>query len=271
MVEEPSPDKPSNDQPSTLDRMSFAQKLLSAAAGQWGHSEQGNLMGILRAWMKMIEDELREKQKTILEIFSRLDMHDDEIAKRVKSVDYQSLLKKAFRNWSGTESAKKQEYIRNILCNAAATTLVSDDVVSLFIEWLQTYSEFHFAVIGEIYRNPGSTRAEIWENLGRGAVREDSADADLFKLLIRDLSTGSIIRQHRDTDGAGNFMARQRARTTRRNVGQRTLKSAFDDTEEYSLTALGDQFVHYAMTELTIKLTYEPSFSDLAGQPNGMQ
>ena len=48
MVEDPSPGIPSNDQPSTVDRMSFAQKLLSAAAGQWGHSDQSNLMGILR-------------------------------------------------------------------------------------------------------------------------------------------------------------------------------------------------------------------------------
>jgi hypothetical protein len=180
-------------------------------------------------------------------------------------------LKKAFRNWSGTESAKKQEYIRNILCNAAATTIVSDDVVSLFIEWLQTYSEFHFAVIGEIYRSPGSTRGEIWENLGREAVRENSADADLFKLLIRDLSTGGIIRQHRETDGAGNFIARQRARTTRRSMVSRTLKSAFDDTEEYFLTALGDQFVHYAMTELTVKISYQSAAADGAAQTPGLQ
>ena len=128
----------------------------------------------------MLEDEIREKQKTILEIFSRLNMHEEAIAQRVKSGEYQSLMKKAFRNWSGTESAKKQEYIRNILCNAAGASIVNDDVISLFIEWLQTYSEFHFAVIGEIYRNPGSTRLEIWDNLGKGEVREDSAEADLL-------------------------------------------------------------------------------------------
>src|ERR1700733_1478977 len=187
------------------EHLSFADQFLSAVGGQWGHGEQSSLWAILRAWMKMLEDEIREKQKTILEIFSRLNMHEEAIAQRVKSAEYQSLMKKAFRNWSGTESAKKQEYIRNILCNAAGPSIVSDDVVSLFIEWLQTYSEFHFAVIGEIYRNPGSTRSEIWENLGKGEVREDSAEADLFKLLIRDLSTGGIIRQRRDTDNAGNF------------------------------------------------------------------
>jgi hypothetical protein len=217
-------------------RMSFADALFAAAAGQWSDNEQSSVMAMLRAWMKMIEDELREKQRTI--IFARLNVHDEEINRRVKSSEYQSLLRKAFRNWSGAESTKKQEYIRNILCNAAATRIVSDDVVSLFIEWLQSYSEFHFAVIGELYHHPGSTRGEIWDNLGRGEVREDSADADLFKLLVQDLSTGGIIRQHRETDYQGNFLAKRRVKPAGRGNAP-VMKSAFDDTESYELTALG--------------------------------
>lgn len=229
---------------------------VSAAAGFWSEADQERAMDALRAWVKMLEDELREKQRTVLEIVSRLDMHDEEISNRVKSEEYQQLLKKAFRNWSGTESRKKQEYVRNILLNAAVTKIVSDDVVSLFIEWLQRYSEFHFAVIGEIYRQPGFTRGEIWEQLGKGVARENSAEADLFKLLIRDLSTGGIIRQHRDTDYAGNFIPRQKAQQRNQRAGK-ALKSAFDDAEEYELTALGSQFVHYAMSELSTKITHE--------------
>ncbi len=228
-------------------------------------------MSVLRAWMRMIEDELREKQKTIVDIFTRLDVHKEEIAQRIKSAEFQSLLRKAFRNWSGTESEKKQEYIRNILSNAASVRLVSDDVVSLFIEWLHTYSEFHFAVIGELYQNPGSTRGEIWESLGRGEVREDSADADLFKLLVRDLSTGGIIRQHRETDYHGNFIAKRRPQPTSRGRGVRQLKSAFDDTEAYELTALGSQFVHYAMNELTTKIAYRPDHGGASTSPAGLQ
>jgi hypothetical protein len=249
------------------ERLSFAERLFNAAGGQWNESDQSSVMAVLRAWMKMIEDELKEKQRTIVSIFARLDVHREEIADRIKSAEFRSLLRKAFRNWAGAESEKKQEYIRNILSNAAATKIVSDDVVSLFIEWLQRYSEFHFAVIGELYRNPGSTRGEIWDNLGRGEVREDSADADLFKLLIRDLSTGGIIRQHRDTDYQGNFIAKQRSRLAARGRGMRTMKSAFDDTESYELTALGAQFVHYAMTELTIKIEYEQRGSGAATNP----
>lgn len=89
-------------------------------------------------------------------------MHDEEIAQRVQSKEYQSLLKKAFRQWAGTESQTKQEYIRNILSNAAATKIVDDDVIKLFIDWLATYSEFHFAVIGEIYQKTQEVRAEIF-------------------------------------------------------------------------------------------------------------
>jgi hypothetical protein len=204
----------------------------------------------------MMQDEMREKQRVLGEMIARLDMHDEEIKQRIKSDEYQRILKKAFRNWAGTESRKKQEYVRNLLSNAAATKLVSDDVVLLFLDWLEQYSEFHFEVIAEIYRNPGVTRGDIWENLGRPEVREDSAEADLFKLLIRDLSTGGVIRQHRETDYQGNFMAR-RAAPSRKGSASRTMKSAFDDTEQYELTALGQQFIHYVMTELTPKIAYD--------------
>jgi hypothetical protein len=241
----------------------FAGGLVSAAAGVWSEAEHERAMGALRAWIKMLEDELREKQRTILDVIARLDMHDEEIGNRVRSDEYQSLLRKAFRNWAGTESRTKQEYIRNILTNAAATQIVSDDVVSLFIDWLHDYSEFHFAVIGELYRNPGATRREIWENLGRGQVREDSADADLFKLLVRDLSTGGIVRQHRETDYAGNFLAKRQSKSRPRTAAEtRTVKSAFDDAEQYELTALGRQFVHYAMTEQTLKIAYHGGTDD---------
>jgi hypothetical protein len=234
----------------------FAGGLFSAAAGAWSENEQRRVNEFFRAWLQMLQDEMLEKQETIIEITARLDMHDEKVTKRIESVEYQSLMKKAFRNWAGAESLKKREYIRNILSNAAASTLTSDDVVSLFLEWLQRYSEFHFMVIGNVYSNPGSSRADVWENLGKEDVREDSAEADLFKLLFRDLSTGGVIRQHRETDYAGNFVTKPRSKT--RTTGPRVMKSAFDDKEQYELTALGQQFVHYAMTDVPVKINYSP-------------
>lgn len=234
----------------------FAGGFLSAAASVWNENEQQRAEEALRAWIKMLEDELKEKERVIIEIMARLDMHDERIAERVTSEDYQSLLKQSFRNWAGTESRKKQDYIRNILTNAASTNIVSDDVVRLFVKWLHDYSELHFAVIGELYKHPGSTRGQVWQSIGKGQVREDSAEADLFRLLVRDLSTGGIIRQHRETDYAGNFVAKRSTGRKSPMPGDRTMKSAFDDSESYELTALGKQFVHYAMNEVTVKIEY---------------
>jgi hypothetical protein len=268
--EDPSPNESSVPTPSGSSRLGrgalqavggaipFLGGILSAAAGYWSERDQDRINDFIAAWIKMLQDEIKEKQEVLGEVIARLDMHDDELGKRVKSDEYQALLRKAFRNWAGAESAKKREYIRNILSNAAAVRLVTDDVIVLFLDWLQRYSEFHFAVIADIYNNPGTTRAETWERLGKPEVREDSAEADLFKLLVRDLSTGGVIRQHRETDYHGNFVPKTPQRRPR-GSGPRPVKSAFDDSEQYELTALGSQFVHYAMTEVSTKISYTPS------------
>ena len=85
--------------------------------------------------------------KTIAEIVARLDMHDEKIKERLESAEYQALLKKAFRNWSSIDTEYKRQRIRNILANAAAAKTTSDDVIRLFIDWINLYSDFHFEVI----------------------------------------------------------------------------------------------------------------------------
>jgi len=237
----------------------FAGGLLSAAAGAWSEREQEKANKFFEHWIKMLEDEIRQKEQTILEIMARLDMHDENVTKRLESPEYQSLLKKTFREWSGAESEDKRAYIRNILVNAAAASLASDDVVRLFIDWLASYSELHFKVIAVIYRHQsdGISRGAVWEELGRNAVAENSADADLFKLLFRDLSTGSVIRQHRDVDYHGNFIPKTPQRRPK-GSGPKPMTSAFDDDDQYELTELGKRFVHYAMTDLPLKIEYHP-------------
>ncbi len=235
--------------------------LASAAASHWSEQEQKRFNDFVKAWLQMLNDEIKEKERVLAEILARLDLHDEKVSQRLKSPEYQSLLKKTFRNWAGAESEKKREYIRNILSHAAHEGITSDDVVNLFIDWLQTYSEFHFQVIGDIYSNPGTTRGETWERLGKGDPREDSAEADLFKLLIHDLTVGRIIRQHRPKDANGNFIPKPRAKAAKRGSGS-AYKSAFDRHEPYELTALGNQFVHYAMTDVPIKIEYDAAASD---------
>lgn len=114
----------------------------------------------------------------------------------------------------------------------------------------------HFQVIGAIYNSNGISRGEIWTKIGKGSVREDSADADLYKLLFRDLSTGGIIRQHRERDYHGNIIPKTPQRRPK-GSGPKPPVSAFDNEERYELTALGNQFVHYAMTDLPLKIDFK--------------
>ena len=233
----------------------FAGGVISAIAGKWSDEEQAKVNDFFRMWIQMLKDEIKEQEITIIEIMARLDLMDEKIQKRLNGSAFQSLLRKSFRDWSGTESEEKRKMIRNILSNAAATDLASDDVIRLFLDWLKTYSELHFTVIGAIYNSSGISRGEIWDKIGQPNVREDSAEADLYKLLIRDLSTGGIIRQGRKVDYQGNYFKKQTSR--KRSGTSKTMKSAFDREEKYELTGLGEQFVHYAMNELAPRIEYK--------------
>ena len=79
-----------------------------------------------------------------------------------------------------------------------------------------------------------------------------SYEADLFKYLIRDLSTGGVIRQQRETDAYGNFVRKESS--GRRQHAGNTMKSAFDDNEPYILTDLEAKFVHYVMEDVAPQL-----------------
>jgi hypothetical protein len=234
----------------------FVGGVFSAVAGAWSEDEQDKVNRFFEDWVRMLQDELKEKEETIIEIMARLDLQDEAITKRISSKDYQSLVKKTFREWSGAESEDKRIYIRNILSNAAASKVSSDDVVRMYIDWINQYSELHFQVIGAIYNSEGITRGGIWRKIGKESVREDSADADLYKLLIRDLSMGSIIRQHREIDYQGNFIQKAPQRRPK-GSGPKPATSAFDESEGYDLTGLGQQFVHYAMSELPLKIEFK--------------
>ena len=233
----------------------------SAVASAWSEAEQAKANRFFEHWIQMLKDELKEKEQTIIEIMARLDLADENIAKRIESPEFQSLVRKTFREWSGAESEEKRIYIRNILANAAAASLTSDDVIRMFISWINQFSEMHFQVIGAIFNSGGITRGEIWRKIGKGQVREDSADADLFKLLFRDLSTGGVIRQHREVDYYGKFIPKTSKRRPK-GSGPKPPVSAFDEEEGYELTELGKQFVHYAMTDLPLRIEVSDEFEE---------
>ena len=239
----------------------FAGGVLSAGSAAWSEREQEKINSFFEHWLKMLQDELAEKAQTILEIMARLDMNDAKIAERVASPEYQSLIRKAFREWTGAESEQKRKLVRNILTHAAITIMTSDDVVRMFLQWINIYGELHFKVIASIYNDSAVTRARIWEKVGKEEVREDFAEADLFKLLIRDLSTGGIIRQHREKDYAGNFLRKQALKRRKGVLIPSTVESAFEDTKGYELTDLGQQFVHYAMSDIPPRIEFKSNIT----------
>jgi hypothetical protein len=227
----------------------------AGAGSAWSEAEQAHYNRVFASWLKLQEDEVREIGITIAEILSRLDLNDEAVRSRIESPEYLKLIKKCFRDWSAAESEEKRVLIRNLLTNAAVHRICSDDVVRIFIQWIEDYSEAHFAVIKYIYKNAGSTRLEIWSGVHGEKVREDSAEADLFKLIIHDLSTGHVIRQHREKDYYGNFV---KTPPKRRGPASPTMASAFDDDKPYELTELGAQFVRYTMEGVMPRLGTSP-------------
>jgi hypothetical protein len=164
------------------------------------------------------------------------------------------LVRKAFRVWDKADTQEKRRMLGDVVINAGSTRACPDDVIRLFIDWTELYNEVHFAVIREIFNNPGSTRFEVWSAIYGELPREDSEEADLFKFLIRDLSTGGVIRQERDVNSLGQFV---RKKPIKRRGTLSTLESAFEDSKPYALTQLGRKFVHYTMNEAVTRISGE--------------
>lgn len=223
--------------------------VLSAAAA-FKFDEAGAKVDDLRTrWLHEHQKRLEDLRSTIDSMFVRLEGFGTEIEDRLESAEYLALVRKAFREWDQADTSQKRELIVRLITHAAGTRICSDDILRLFLDWVDLYHEAHFAVIREIYKNPGPTRYDIWVAVyGNTVPRDDSAEADLFRMLIRDLSLGGVIRQPRSADAEGRF--RKKTTPPRRPPKSTTMKSAFDDEEQYVLTELGSQFVHYTMTDL---------------------
>jgi len=217
-------------------------------------TEEGSIRqnNIQTQWLDEHETKMKRLGETINDVGQRFENLGEQVEERIQSESYLDIVRKSFRSWDKADTNEKREYIRNLISNSAGTRLCSDDVVRLFIDWLNLYHEAHFSVIRKIYQEPGCTRYDIWMSIYGEIVREDSADADLFKLLIRDLSTGGVIRQARDTTADGRFLKKRPTKGGKQT--SRTIESAFENSKPYILTELGKQFVHYTMTELVPRI-----------------
>jgi len=204
-------------------------------------------------WLREHQNKLLELRKALDEILGRLDSLGEEISARIESQSYLKLVRKSFREWDQADTEEKRHLVVNLLSNAGGLRICSDDILRLFLDWIEAYHESHFSVIRQIYKNPGMTRYDIWLAIyGEPVPRDNSADADLYRMLISDLSIGRVIRQPREVDDEGRF--RRKTTPSRRASKFGPLESAFEDTKQYVLTELGGQFVHYTMTELVTRI-----------------
>ncbi len=242
---------------SALSSIPWVGGFLSAAADLDAEKAQGRVNALQQQWLGLHHDKLEELGKTLAEIVGRLESLGELARERLEDNGYLGLVEHGFRVWDQAATGEKKSLVQRLLENAGGTKLCSDDVIRLFVDWIEKYHEVHFAVIRAIHRSPGISRAEIWDEISGVEVRDSSPEADLFKLLIRDLSTGSVIRQARETDMHGRFY-RKSSREARGDY----LISPFDDTKPYVLTELGRQFVHYAMDEVVPRIEGEEEDDD---------
>lgn len=231
---------------------------LSASASASAEADQAKINEVYRRWLEEHARKLLLLSQVLAEMTSRIESFGPGGHGRLESEAYLSLIRQGFRTWDESATEEKRRLVQALLTNAAGTTLCSDDVVRLFLDWIERYHEIHFAVIRQVYNNPGITRLGIWTKIYGHPERDDSPEADLFRLLIYDLSTGRVIRQHRPVNAYGQFVKKQKGSSS---PSSPVMKSAFDDTEGYELSELGKQFVHYTMSEIVPRIGVPPEES----------
>lgn len=224
--------------------------ILGAIAGLSGEADQDKVNGLLKLWLEEHQPKLDELKQTLGDIMERLDGLGEETQQRIESPEYLALVRRSFSSWDEADTAEKREYIKRLMINAGATKLCPDDLIRIFISWIDSYHESHFAVIKQISQNSeGITRAAIWDNLNEGVrAREDSAEAGLFRYLMRELNMGGVIELSKQRDAYGRAYKATSARTPR-GMASKVVESTYEDTKPWVLTELGRQFIHYVLND----------------------
>jgi len=225
--------------------------ILSATVTLSSEDDQGETNQLLFLWVKEHGIKLSELSRMLNSVFAQFESFGESLKERIESKEYIGIVRKAFKIWDGAETYEKKEKIRKLLTNAGGNAIVQDNWLHIFLDWIEKYNDLHFAVIAQIYTNPSITRKKIWLNI-KGKIPTDSSDeADMFKLLIDDLTIGRVIRQRRETNSLGQFYKKERKPKCHSSD---VMDSPFDDEDLYVLTELGTGFVRYVMNELIPKI-----------------
>jgi len=234
--------------------------VFSAMISLQAEKEQGQLNELLKLWVGDQKEKLEILSTTLHDITTRLDelCTNDEVKavvlERIQSPEYLNLVRETFRAWDEAATLDKKDKFKKLITNAAAIKLCTDDMVRIFIKWISQYHEYHIQIIGLVYDNPGISPGAIWDTIfanGEQRPKENSARADLYRTLIRDLQTGGVIRQRREVTPDGQFRTKKGQRSS---TPKGIMKSPFDDHDEFELSELGQQFVQYVLQDLVPKL-----------------
>lgn len=209
---------------------------------------------LLKNWLSAHEQRLGQLERDVCWLIDRIDVLGQQAFERAESERYLALVHKGFQAWDRADTDEKRRHLGNLLANAAGTQMCPDDLVRLFIDWIDRYHESHFRIIRYVYQNPGATKYEIGiELFGEALPADDSAEADLFRELYRELNIGGIVRQARESED-GRFLRNAPPRRAPRGSASRFIESSFENTKSQVLSDLGSQFVHYVMDEVVPRI-----------------
>lgn len=234
-----------------LGAIPWVGSVIGAAAGLSSELDQDKINDLFYLWLQEHREKINDLKLSLSGIYGRLDNFGDEIQERIESEEYLDLVRATFNKWDQVQTSQKKEMLKRLITNAGATDICEDDLVLLFLHWIEFYHETHFKVIKIIYSKQRITRKQIWDILDGSDVREDSTEASLFNYLMRDLSTGGLIRQEREVSQDGRFYKKTRERGSSSSP---YMESAFEDTKFYELTELGKKFVHYVLDDVVLRL-----------------
>jgi regulator of replication initiation timing len=129
-------------------------------------SDEGQVRNnhLYEQWLNEHTDKMKTLGETLIQIVKKLDEFAEDVNERLESDEYLQIVRKSFRVWDNADTFEKRELIRKLLTNAGTQKLVPDDLIRLFLDWLNLYHEVHFAVIKVVYQKPRSNK--IW-NLAR--------------------------------------------------------------------------------------------------------
>lgn len=258
------------------DHAKYYRAILSAALGSipWvggvyaalislqAESDQEEVNNLQKMWLMEHKEKIINLGQTLKDITKRLDDFctnteaEKIVLNRIQSPEYLTLVRETFRAWDEASTFDKRDKFKKLITNAAAIELCTDDMIRIFIKWIAEYHEYHISIISVVYKNPGISLGSIWDQVfgkeGEGRPRENSAEADLYRTLIRDLQLGGVIRQQRDVNYAGQFV--KKSTKGKSSASSSVLKSSFDDDDEMELSELGGQFVRYVLEELVPRI-----------------